>query len=163
MGEAKLRRHLLRHPDQPNTGAAASNEEHQQHVSSYRREKVSVHLFPLLNSTLLVSQDTSPFVGLERRKKKNEKVKTITWRETPEENCEQKPTCYGQLYHFYCEFLHLLLVDRSIFTRQPISKPVVTGPSPLAKLLAEQEKKVSNPFFQYSKFNGEVSLRWLSC
>ena len=63
-----------------------------------------------------------------------------------------------------CEFPYLLLhvVDSSLFTRQPISKPVLTGPSPLAKLLAEQEKKVSNPFFQYSKFNGEVSWRWLS-
>ena len=120
---------------------------------------MSAHLFPLIANYHLVSL----CVGLELRKKKNEKVKTIVWRETASESCEQELVSWTVVPHsIHCEFPYLLPVDSSLFTRQPISKPVFTGPSPLAKLLAEQEKKVSNPFFQYSKFNGEVSLRWLS-
>ena len=47
-------------------------------------------------------------------------------------------------------------VDKSLFKRQPIVKPRPSGPSPLAVLLAEQTKRTSNPFFKYSKYNGEV-------
>ena len=50
-----------------------------------------------------------------------------------------------------------LSVDPSLFPPQEvIKKPVETEPSLLSVLLAAYDKKSANPFFEYSKFNGEV-------
>ena len=51
-------------------------------------------------------------------------------------------------------------VDPSLFPPQEITKkPPDTKPSLLSVLLAEYNKKSANPFFEYSKFNGEVSCK----
>lgn len=50
-------------------------------------------------------------------------------------------------------------VDPEQFTRREVArKPRDAGPSYLSVMLAEHSKLSSNPFFDYSKFNGEV--RW---
>ena len=53
-------------------------------------------------------------------------------------------------------------VDPTQFPRKEIPKrPKDPRPSTLALLLAEYNRRSANPFFGYSKFNGEVS--YLSC
>jgi hypothetical protein len=48
-------------------------------------------------------------------------------------------------------------VDPTLFPPQEVTKkPVETEPSLLSVLLAAYDKKSANPFFEYSKFNGEV-------
>lgn len=50
-------------------------------------------------------------------------------------------------------------VDPSQFPRQEIPKrPKDKEPSTLALLLAEYNRRSANPFFGFSKFNGEVGL-----
>lgn len=51
---------------------------------------------------------------------------------------------------------YCILVDPSLFKPQPIVRNRPTKPSPLTRLLAEQQKKTSNPFYNFQKFNGEV-------
>lgn len=49
-------------------------------------------------------------------------------------------------------------VDPTLFPRQDIpERPKDTQPSTLSRLLVEYDKRSANPFFEYSKFNGEVS------
>jgi hypothetical protein len=87
---------------------------------------------PTLSRRPPMKANIDMFQAMEQRKKKTSQVRSIQWQVTP-----------------------LELVDRSLFTPQPIKPRSPPTPSPLTRLLVEQAKKISNPFFKYSKFNGE--------
>ncbi len=89
------------------------------------------------------------------RKKKTGKSTLIAWQETPRENSILLLLLLSLLLLLFL----LLLVDSNLFIPQPINKTHTTKPSPLIRLLAEQQKKTSNPFHGFQKFNGEVTLR----
>lgn len=57
----------------------------------------------------------------------------------------------------YTSFLHA--VDPSLFPHKPIVPRAArkTESSVLAQLLDEYDKRSANPFFEYSRFNGDVS------
>ena len=57
---------------------------------------------------------------------------------------------------------HSYSVDPSLFPPQEVTKkPVESEPSLLSVLLAEYNKRSANPFFEFSKFNGEVNSQFI--
>lgn len=80
----------------------------------------------------------------------DKKCKKITWKDLS--------SSQGILLYSLSRSLSwYLVVDTSVFQVQEIKKPD-NSPSPLTLLLQQEEVLRTNPYYSYSRHNGEVSI-----
>lgn len=103
------------------------------HFTRYAAKSYDIHASPTLSRRPPLKSKANMFEIVEERKKKHSaQCTTIVWQD-------------GN-YAF----------DPTLFPRQDIpERPKDTQPSTLSRLLVEYDKRSANPFFEYSKFNGE--------
>ena len=81
------------------------------------------------------------------------KCKKITWKDLSSSQgifvYNMSPCSLAVLWY--------LLVDTSVFQVQEIKKPD-NSPSPLTLLLQQEEVLRTNPYYTYSRYNGEVNI-----
>lgn len=103
-----------------------------EHLPRYARS-YDIYASPSMPRRPPLKNDANMFELMEKKRSKSSQVKSVVW------NNE-----------------NLAAFDPEQFTRREVArKPRDAGPSYLSVMLAEHSKLSSNPFFDYSKFNGE--------
>lgn len=98
-------------------------------------QSVDIQASPTLSSRPPMKNMANIFEKAEQRKRRRADIKTITWKDD-EDACKFDPSV----------FPHKEIVPRAARKTQS---------STLAALLNEYDKRSANPFFEYSRFNGD--------